>query len=343
MILNAVSTLYSTAAGWRRAWYAAEPSRRRRLQRPVVSVGNLRAGGAGKTPVVIEIARLLEASGEQPAILLRGYARTAASDGVTIVSDGSRISGDLAHAGDEALMLARALPSVPVLVADDRHLAGCLAERRLGATVHVLDDGFQHLRLMRDVDLLVVDGDDLSEKLLPAGRLREPVDSATNADALITADERAAVRWRDRVEAPVFRMTRRLGPARLISNATNDQQPTTNDQQPRGPVFVMTGIARPQRFLDDLAAAGWTVSGSLLFRDHHQFTAADIARVNEAAKASGAALVVTTEKDAVRLERFAGALALAAIPLQTAIESAFGHWLVERLGHCRTSTQGVSA
>src|SRR5205085_10887183 len=153
---------YGAAAAWRRAWYTAEPRRRRRLDRPVISVGNLRVGGSGKTPIVAYIARLLSAAGERPAILTRGYARRVARDGVTIVSDGTRVVADLDSAGDEPLMLAQGLPAVPVLVGADRYLSGRLAERRLGATVHLLDDGFQHLELAREVDLLLVSEDDLA-------------------------------------------------------------------------------------------------------------------------------------------------------------------------------------
>ena len=115
-MIETLSAAYSAAAAWRRQWYARDPSRRRSLARPVVSVGNLCVGGTGKTPMVAYIARLLLDSGERPAILTRGYARRRALDGVTIVSDGAALHADLDTAGDEPLMLARALPGVAVLV-----------------------------------------------------------------------------------------------------------------------------------------------------------------------------------------------------------------------------------
>ena len=120
------------------------PERRRRLSRPVISVGSLRVGGSGKTPIVALIARLLVEVGERPAVLSRGYGRRAASDGVTVVSDGASILASVDAAGDEPLMLARALPRVVVLVGSSRYLGGRLAEQQFAATVHVLDDGFQH-------------------------------------------------------------------------------------------------------------------------------------------------------------------------------------------------------
>ncbi len=170
--------MYGRAARFRRAWYGRHPDRVRRLARPVVSVGNLVVGGSGKTPVVAAIARLLLAAGEQPVILSRGYGRRHRADGVVVVSDGHRPQVPAEQSGDEPQMLARTLTGVPILVSPDRYLAGCLAERRFGCTVHLLDDGFQHLQLARDVNLLVMSRRDVDESVMPAGRLREPLDAA---------------------------------------------------------------------------------------------------------------------------------------------------------------------
>ena len=167
--------MYGAAATWRRRWYSRDPARARRLTRPVISVGNLRVGGSGKTPVVAHLAQLLVERGERPAVLTRGYARVRPKAGVTIVSDGTRVLEDVAASGDEPFMLARALPGVPVLVGADRFASGLLAESQLGVTVHLLDDGFQHVCLARDIDLLLVDEADLNDHVLPAGRLREPL------------------------------------------------------------------------------------------------------------------------------------------------------------------------
>ena len=126
-MIDLLSSAYGAAAAWRRQWYATDPARRRRLARPVISVGTLRVGGSGKTPVVAYIAQMLLDGGERPAILTRGYARRQAGDGVTVVSDATAIRAGVAEAGDEPFMLARALPGGPVLVSPDRHLAGTLA------------------------------------------------------------------------------------------------------------------------------------------------------------------------------------------------------------------------
>ena len=152
----------------------------------MVSIGNLSVGGTGKTPVVAAAASWLLECGERPAILSRGYKRQEPVPGVVVVSDGRGVTAALARSGDEPLMLARALPGGIVCVAEDRHLAGVLAERTLGATVHLLDDGFQHFGLARDLDVLVTTLGEIPEgRVLPRGRLREPADAAARAHLLV--------------------------------------------------------------------------------------------------------------------------------------------------------------
>jgi tetraacyldisaccharide 4'-kinase len=329
--LNGLSSVYGVAAAWRRRWYDGDPARRRRLRRPVVSVGNLSVGGSGKTPIVAHLARLLLEHGERPSILSRGYGRHLPQDGVTVVSDGTAVLAGIESAGDEPLMLARALPGVPVLVGASRYLSGRLAEERLGASVHLLDDGFQHLELGRDVDLLVIDERDLNDQLVPVGRLREPLTTAAKADAALvnSVDDSAAERiGRALGLSTCFRVERRLGiPHRLDGAAV----PTTDR------VLAAAGIARPDRFFADLASAGWNVVGTIRFPDHHRFTNRDLKRLTAAARAADA-IVMTTEKDAVRLAaEDLGTLAVAAVPLTAGIEPGpvFAAWLLGRLQAAR--------
>jgi len=331
-LIQALGAVYGAAAAWRRRWYARDPHRRRYLRQPVVSVGNLRVGGSGKTPTVEYIARLLVDAGERPAILTRGYARRAPRDGATVVSDGRRILAALDGAGDEPLMLARALPRAIVIVGADRHLGGVLAERKLGATVHLLDDGFQHFELARDVDLLLASDEDLIDHPLPAGRLRERLEAARCATAVLatatyqTAAERIA---RALAVDTAFRVTRTIGAPRRVTGARD-----TVVVPPESRVFLVTGIARPERFEADIAAAGWHIAGTLAFRDHHPFSARDVRRITAAAQAARCAIVLTTEKDAVRLSACElGDLPIAAVPLVVTIEpqDAFREWLLARI------------
>ena len=161
-------------------------------------MGAVAAGGSGKTPMVAALARMLVEMGERPAILSRGYGRADPVEGAAVIRDFGGTVGGLAVAGDEPWMLARALDGVAVVVAEDRHLAGRLAEIHLGATVHLLDDGFQHLQLERGTDLVLLSAADLDDRVLPAGRLRERLATAARADALLLvdmpADRRALVR-----------------------------------------------------------------------------------------------------------------------------------------------------
>jgi tetraacyldisaccharide 4'-kinase len=327
VILRAASKVYGAAASWRRGWYARDPSRRRRLERPVVSIGNLSVGGTGKTPVVAHIAALLAARGERPAILSRGYGRTAPDDGVTIVSDGVAVLAPLERAGDEPLMLARALPSVPVLVCADRYAAGRTAEQVLGATVHLLDDGFQHLTLARDVDLLITEPGDLSDQVLPAGRLREPVGAAASADALLITGGLPADFTRACGVDVTFRVHRSLGRLRWIDTGQ------AVDVGSADVILAVAGIARPERFFADLAEANLPVAATETFRDHHPYTDADVERIVRARDRAAATLVVTTEKDAVRLSaRALRGLRLAVLPLTATIEPpSFVDWLLTRM------------
>jgi tetraacyldisaccharide 4'-kinase len=342
-VLNAMSMLYGTAAGWRRDWYDRQPTRRRQLDRPVVSVGNLSVGGSGKTPLVRVLAELLLVHGERPSVLSRGYGRLHAPPGVTVVSDGREILAGVELAGDEPLMLARALPRVPVLVGSDRYASGRFAEQRLGATVHLLDDGFQHVQLSRDIDLLVTSARDLDDRPMPAGRLREFVAAARRADAALVETDtlETLMRVKDRLRVgTVFRVSRTIGRPQGTRRGTTVRVPD------EAPVFAVAAVARPERFFSDLRHAGWRVAGTLAFGDHHRFSAGDLARIGAAARSAQAAFVVTTEKDAVRLEaETIDNLAVAAVPLILAIEPGqqFDEWLRDGIARARARRSATRA
>lgn len=289
-------TLYGRLALIRRAWYE-RPGARRRLARPVISVGNLSVGGTGKTPLVAAIASWLVAIGERPAILSRGYARTVTKRGATVVSDGTRVVADVAHAGDEPLMLARAVPGASVVVCADRHAAGLVAERTLGATVHVLDDGFQHLPLARDLDIVVTTAGTLAtDAVLPKGRLREPIQALSRASLLVVV---GATEADAEAEARAYGVPLGLGAARRLGApiAVHGDLPTRDR-----PLVAMAGIGHPAQFVDALTADGWRVADVCAYPDHHWYTPADLSAVARRVAAAGAWGVATTDKDAVRLE-----------------------------------------
>jgi tetraacyldisaccharide 4'-kinase len=254
----------------------------------VISVGNLGVGGSGKTPVVELVARVLRDEGLPVAVLSRGYGGTFAGDAL-IVSEGGAPLVDARAAGDEPVMLARQLAGVVVAVGRRRDRVGRAVEARFGRRVHVLDDGFQHLRLHRDLDLLCMDGGDFDGRPLPAGRLREHPRAARRATAVLLAGREPVPAL---LAGPrVFRARRR--PCGFESR---DGAPAAAPARP----FLLAAIARPERFHADVAAHG-QVAGRAFFRDHHWFTARELDECAARAAAVGADSIVTTAKDAERL------------------------------------------
>lgn len=275
----------------------------RRLRWPVVSVGNLSAGGSGKTPLVIALAKALKARGVQVDVLSRGYGRRRSTLPLLVES-----SGTTDEFGDEPLVIAREA-QVPVYVAAERYQAGLLAERRStlpGFGLHLLDDGFQHRQLHRDVDILLLSSLDLHDHLLPAGNLREALRAAERADIFaIPEDEPEIAEWVNSRgwKGTVWRVRRKM-----------------DVPQVEGPAVAFCGIARPEQFFSGLEAAGVRVAARFAFPDHHGYTAGDLKRVESAAQEAGAAALLTTEKDRARLGAMAVSLPVQTVPLRTEIE-----------------------
>lgn len=275
----------------------------KRLPGRVISVGNLTVGGTGKTPCVAWIARYLHAEGEQVAILSRGYRRE--SRGRVEVSDGARVLATPQEAGDEPWLLARSCPGVRVVVDHRRYEAGRWLHETVDGAVFLLDDGYQHLQLARDLNLLLVDaGDPLPQaRLAPLGRLREPLSQLCRADAVIITrsdqpyDERALDQLLQRYlrpATPVFHASHELT---SLSDWESGERVDVAQLAGRG-VAAIAGIARPPRFYDDLRRLGLNLAWTRSFPDHHRYRPADLAEIAAAAQAAGAAAVLMTEKDA---------------------------------------------
>ena len=287
-------------SAFRRGWLKS-----RRLGRPVISVGNLSAGGSGKTPIVALIAEILLRYGYRPAILTRGYRRERGASLLALAPQQER-SPDPRKTGDEPALLARKLPAVPILVCSDRYCAGRYAEKCFGADVHILDDGFQHFALARDLDLAAVDvTQELSDgALLPAGRLREPPTALARADMIVLT----------RVElqnpAPLERFVRSINPRAQIFHCSTALRALNkvggNQTKPpetyRGvPLCAFCGIGNPQGFFSDLRGWGYTISSEAIFRDHHLYTEKDLEQLLKKARACSAVAMITTEKDVMNL------------------------------------------
>jgi tetraacyldisaccharide 4'-kinase len=295
MNLNPLSAIYGVVVGARNAFYEQHWLRSRRLQEPVISVGNLSTGGSGKTPFVILLGELLKARGIRFDVLSRGYGRE--TRGVLLVDPG----GMPRDFGDEPLLIARRLQA-PVVVGENRHEAGRFAESRFGPQLHLLDDGFQHRGLARDFDIVLVTPEDARDRLLPGGRLREPLQSLRRADAVVLASGASPESF-PLAGKTVWRVRR--GIVTQSANRNVAARPV-----------VFCGIARPQNFLLQLRAAGVDPVAEAFFRDHHAYTEKDVRDLLQLRERSEAGGFVTTEKDAVNLGGYLAALTpLAVVPV----------------------------
>ena len=296
--MNPVAALFGAAVRTRNEFYDRGMVTVRRLAGPVVSIGNLTVGGSGKTPFLILLGELLKQRGIAFDALSRGYRRQ--TQGVAIVDP----SGSAREFGDEPLLIARKL-GVPVVVGEDRHSAGEMAEATFGPQLHLLDDGFQHRRLARDFDIVLVTATDAQDSLLPAGRLREPISSLSRADAVVLTCDASAdglllrnqLLWRVRRD--------------IIAPVTKE------------PCIAFCGIARPENFFAQLRAAQVVLAGTRSFRDHHPYTQADVRELLELRRQHGAPAFVTTEKDAVNLgAHLQGLQPLHVVPVLMQLENA---------------------
>jgi tetraacyldisaccharide 4'-kinase len=289
-------------AGYKRGWIKS-----RRLARPVVSVGNLTVGGTGKTPLVACVANILLRRGWKPSILTRGYGRGSKAE-MIVVAPGEDRRADAREIGDEPALLACMLPQVPLVVGANRFCGGQVAEERFHVDAHILDDGFQHLALARDVDLLALDTTQtISDRhLLPAGRQREPLSALRRAQMVVLTrtDSADPQPLQDLVlkihpHAKVFR-------ARTVlirwTDAWSGEAISIEEIHARK-VAAYCGIGNPQAFFADLRRWGFNVIAEDAFPDHHVYTGEEIQRLVENAGNHGAAALLTTQKDAVKFPR----------------------------------------
>ncbi len=287
-----LSGLFRAGVRTRNALYDRGLVKTRSLEGPVVSVGNLSVGGSGKTPFVLLLGELLRSRGLSFDVLSRGYGR--ASRGVIQVDPGGLSS----QFGDEPLLIARRL-RVAVFVGEDRYAAGLEAEKKFGPRLHLLDDGFQHRQLARQFDIVLVTAEDARDRLLPAGRLREPLSALRRADAVVLTSGADPARF-PLDGKQVWRARRGILPSGV----------------PPQPV-AFCGIARPQSFFLQLRAAGVEPAAEAVFPDHHAYQERDLRDLQQVAEQNQAGGFVCTEKDAVNLGGYLAALQpLAVVPVK---------------------------
>ena len=291
-LLLPLTSLYGLALGIRRRFFHWGWLKQSRLENPVISVGSVSAGGAGKTPVVLMLARVLRHRGYNVRILSRGYKRNSSKVARVEPFD------DAAWHGDEPVLLAQR-SGVPVYVGADRYKAGVMAEQAepsANLIVHLLDDGFQHRRLERDVDIVLLTQADVEDPPLRAGNLREPLAAVAKADVVVLREEEA-----DSLRSVVGGLSGgKTPPAIWVVRRSLSLGEGGGVALPSRP-FGFCGIARPESFTKMLAAHGYEPMDMMIFPDHHAYHGGDVHRLLERARLVEANGFVTTEKDAVKL------------------------------------------
>lgn len=308
--LTPFGKLYGRVMGLRNLLYDRDVLKSYDLGARTISVGNLTTGGTGKTPLVGLIAKLLINNGETVCILTRGYGRRHPRSRV-LVSDGSNILADAETGGDEPVELAHRLDGKAIIVADpDRVAAAIWAREKFRITTFILDDGFQHRRARRDLDIVCIDATDPCDNglIIPAGTLRESFKSLNRADSIVitrtdlvesTTDlEQRVRRWNS--SAPIFKARTEL---RGLVTLEDFRTGSWDLRMPIDKLFAFTAIGNSDNFLRTLADAESAIVGTRTFRDHHRFTQAEIREVEQEAIEQRAAALVTTAKDAVKLHR----------------------------------------
>jgi tetraacyldisaccharide 4'-kinase len=296
--MTLLASIYGAGVRARNALYDRGTLKQAVLQGPVISVGNLSVGGSGKTPFVLLLGGLLKARGMKFDVLSRGYGRR--TQGVALVDTG----GTAQDFGDESLLMARRL-GVPVVVGESRFEAGQFAENKFGPQLHLLDDGFQHRALARDFDIVLVTPEDARDQLLPAGRLREPLNSLSRADAVVLTGG---------VSPESFSLS-----GKLVWRVHRDIVANNVPARP----MVFCGIARPQNFFLQLRLAGIQPVAEAIYRDHHAYTEQDVRDLLQLKNKGEADGFVTTEKDEINLGAYLPALQpLTVIPVKMELAGA---------------------
>ena len=322
-ILKPLSLVYGAGVRLRLSMYRTGLFRTHTLACPVISIGNITAGGSGKTPMTIHIAELLRKKGLGVAILSRGYKRS--SKGVAVVSDGTEVLLGPSEAGDEPYLMARRLKGVPVIVGEDRVKAGEFAIGKFAPQCILLDDGFQHIRLFRDLNILLIDSKAAfaTDRLLPAGLLREPLGAVGRADLVMVKGSKLAPK--DSKLLKGFKLDtlgfhyKATGASGLKSGLKKKKRLAT-DKLKGLKAFAVAGVANPSSFLETLDALGVSLTGKRIYRDHHSYSKADFESLMK--EAAGSELILTTEKDAIKLERFAeGKIPVYAVEIDVAMDS----------------------
>jgi len=341
-LLLPLAPLYAIAVQAKNRAFDSNPEKAKRVQLPVLSIGNLSVGGTGKTPIALHLAQALEEMGRKNVIISRGYGGCRDVDPMDVTPE-----SDPSETGDEPAMMARHLGPNRVIVGKSRHAAALRAISIIPDTkLLIMDDGFQHRKLHRDIDLLLLDGIRKwgNGKLLPLGDLREPITCAKRAHALIVT--RASKANKNKIEVwwsefgsggPIFYVDFHVASVRDAATGKRLELPAK-----LGPLFAFCALGHPQAFYTDLTASGLHLAGTRSFRDHQALSPSNIAKLAGFAADSGAAGLICTEKDAVKLT--GTHIATSSLPIWVAEQEVQGaadlvEWIADSLNRLPTAMQ----
>jgi len=336
IVLPPLSLLYGAVTRTRLSLYRRGTFQTTKLDRPVISIGNITTGGTGKTPLVEYVAKLIASQGKKVCILTRGYGRKDPHLQV-IVSDGYGVLASPSEAGDEPYLLATKLTGKAAVISSaDRIAAGQEAIKDFGTEVFVLDDGFQHLRLARDLNILCIDATNPwgGGRLLPYGRLRESLEGMRRADCVVLTrcDQVESVETlREEVleltgGKPIFES--RMRPARVMSLKNGPETISVP-----GRVGAFCAVGNPSAFFESLRGLGYDLGLERAFADHHVYSQSEIEELNQIAMQTGATALITTAKDAVKLKGMAFSLPCYVLEIEININDvdAFGELVLDRI------------
>ena len=308
------SGLYGTIINFRNALYEKGVFKSHSLGVPVISVGNITVGGTGKTPMVALVAEMLLEKGEKVGILTRGYGRENPKQRV-LVYDGERILADAIKAGDEPFELARKLSGKAIIIADaDRVSAGIWAREKFGVTTFVLDDAFQHRKVKRDTDIVLIDATNPfgNGKTLPFGILREPLENLQRADSIVITRAnlvkdvivlQSQIR-RYNQNCPIYVSQNRVSKTTELEDFRSNEMTEVSEIRIKRKSLAFCALGNPSNFYEQLRQEDFDVISTRTFPDHHFYTSKDIAELTREAENLGAERLLTTVKDAVKLRDF---------------------------------------
>ncbi|MCB1024963.1 MAG: tetraacyldisaccharide 4'-kinase [Acidobacteria bacterium] len=311
-MLSALGWLYGKIINKRNSYFESGTLKSESLGAPTISVGNITVGGTGKTPLVAYVAEILSAHGEKVCIISRGYKRENEKERIQ-VSDWNNVLASVKQAGDEPFELANKLLGRAIVISDaNRVRAGKWAKEKFGITAFLLDDAFQHLKVKRDLDIVVVDATNPfgNGKPLPSGILREPLSNLGRADAVVISranlvDNVAQIEDQVRLysqNCEIFISQNHTGQIIKLKDLLAGETPRAI--KPKGNAFAFCGLGNPDNFFDQLKNDGFKLSSTMIFPDHHEYDDRDLENIVSAAKASAAEFLLTTSKDAVKLSGF---------------------------------------